>query len=262
MEECIRDIERELETIDSEVSRKCSEKKVKSQQQQQQQQQTQQQSLQQQQQVRQTQQQQQQSQQQFQQQQQQQQQQQYQQQQQQQIEEQCMSERQLCKSEERRSSRRSAAKECEKRHEQCEKRHEVRQQLMKVLSKMEQGTALSSTFGVVLRGEGKTEERRVEGSILVGEKARHEGRQGQETTEVELKMLVEAPQLKKPFEVEISAQGQLRRPGQKWDQEEILKSDITSRITIDGQYGFRGEESKAIRSSIVAYRSDKMAQFD
>merc|ERR1719354_877821 len=115
---------------------------------------------------------------------------------------------------------------------------------MKVLSKMEQGTALSSPFGVVLRGEGKTEERRVEGSILVGEKARHDGRQGQETTEVELKMLVEAPQLRKPFEVEISAQGQLRRPGQKWDQEEILKSDITSRITIDGQYGFRGEEYK------------------
>merc|ERR1719354_1477098 len=121
---------------------------------------------------------------------------------------------------------------------------------MKVLSKMEQGTALSSPFGVVLRGESKTEERRVEGSILVGEKARHDGRQGQEATEVELKMLVEAPQLKKPFEVEISAQGQLRRPGQKWDQEEILKSDITSRITIDGQYGFRGEESKEYKKCI------------
>ncbi len=272
-EECIRDIERELETIDSEVSRKCSEKKVKSQQQQQQQQQTQQQSQQQQQQVRQTQQQSQQQQQQVrqtQQQQQQNQQQQQQQQQQEKEEKECKSERQICKSEEKRcirklesegASRRSAEKECEKRQEQCEKRHEVRQQLKKVLRKMEQGSALSSTFGVVLRGEEKTEERRIEGSILVGEKARQEGRQGQETTEVELKMLVEAPQLRKPFEVEVSAQGQIRRPGQKWDQEEILKSDITSRITIDGEYGFRGEESKTIRSSIVAYRSDKMAQF-
>jgi len=158
------------------------------------------------------------------------------------------------------ASSKIAKKECEKKQEKCEKRHEVRQQLKKVLRKMQQGSALSSSVELVLRGKEKSEERRIEGSILIGEKSGEQVRQGQEETEVELKMVVEAPQLRRPFEAQVSVQSQIRRPEQKWDQEEILKSDITSRITVDGEYGFQGEESKNIRSSIVAYRSDKMFQ--
>jgi len=126
---------------------------------------------------------------------------------------------------------------------------------------MQQGSALSSSVELVLRGNEKSEERRIEGSILIGEKARQEGRQGQEETEVELKMVVQAPQLTKPFEAQLSTSSQIRRPEQKWNQEEILKSDITSRITVNGQYGFEGEESKTLKSSIVAYRSDKLYKF-
>jgi len=126
---------------------------------------------------------------------------------------------------------------------------------------MQQGSALSSSVELVLRGNEKSEERRIEGSILIGEKARQEGRQGQEETEVELKMVVQAPQLTKPFEAQLSTSSFIRRPVQKWNQEEILKSDLTSRITVNGQYGFEGEESKKLKSSIVVYRSDELHKF-
>ena len=150
-EECIRDIEREIETIEPEVIRRCTEEKIKSQKKIQQQQQSQQQVQQQHQNVRQSAQQQQQqiqqNHQQFQKQQQQHQQQQQQQQQQeeqQEVEEEkeCKTERQLCKSEKKRcikklesegASSRLAEKECEKKDEQCESRHVTRQQLQQVL---------------------------------------------------------------------------------------------------------------------------------
>jgi len=159
------------------------------------------------------------------------------------------------------ASSRSAEKECEKKEEQCETRHETRQSLKKTLKKMQVGSAMSSTVTIVLRGNEKSEERKIEGSVTVGEKARLEGRHGEEETEVEMKMYVQTPQLRRPFEAEVSANGQIRRPEQKWEQEEILKSDLTSKVTVEGEYGFKGEESKTIRSSLVVFRSDKLHKF-
>merc|ERR1719154_218660 len=252
----------------------CSEKKVKSQkkiqQQQQSQQQVQQQHLKVRQSSQQQQQQQQQNQQQFQQQQQQYQQQQQQQQQQDEEEKECKTERQLCKSEKKRcikkleseeASSRSAERECEKKEEQCETRHETRQQLKQILKKMQVGSAMSTTVSIVFRGNEKSEERKIEGSVSIGEKARLEGRQGEEETEVLMKIYVQTPQLRRPFEAEVAAKGQIRRPEQKWEQEEILRSDLTSKVTVEGEYGFKGEESKEIRSSIVVFRSDKLHKF-
>ena len=159
------------------------------------------------------------------------------------------------------ASSRLAEKECEKKEEQCETRHETRHNLRTTLKKVEVGSALSSTVSIVLRGNEKSEDRKIEGSVVIGEKARLEGRQGEEETVVEMKMYVQSPQLRRPFEAEVSAKGQIRRPEQKWEQEEILRSDLTSKITIEGEYGFKGEESKAIRSSLVVFRSDKLHKF-
>ena len=137
------------------------------------------------------------------------------------------------------ASSRLAEKECEKKEEQCETRHETRQNLRTTLKKVEVGSALSSTVSIVLRGNEKSEDRKIEGSVVIGEKARLEGRQGEEETVVEMKMYVQSPQLRRPFEAEVSAKGQIRRPEQKWEQEEILRSDLTSKITIEGEYGLR-----------------------
>jgi len=74
-------------------------------------------------------------------------------------------------------------------------------------------------------------------------------------------MYVQSPQLRRPFEAKVSANGQIRRPAQKWEQEEILRSDLTSKVIVDGEYGFKGEESKTFRSSLVVFRSDKLHKF-
>ena len=275
-EECIRSIKREIESPESDVVEKCEKKKEESKKKFMQQQQSQQQVQQQQQKVRQThqqqQQQQQQNQQQYQQHQQQQQQKQQKQQQQQQKweveeEKECKEERQVCKSEKKLCIRQqesegasssSARKECEKKLEQCEIRHVTRKQLKKVLKKLEDGSAISGSFKAVLRGEETSEERSIETSLTVGEMSQ---KKGQEETEVQMRVSIKSPELRKPYEAKISAIGQLRRPEAKWEKEEILKSHLMSKVIVDGSYGFEEEEPKEIKSTMVVFRSDKQQRF-
>merc|ERR1712200_306009 len=118
----------------------------------------------------------------------------------------------------------------------CQKRHEVRQQLKQTLKKVDEGHALTASFSVILSGE---ERRAIEGSVTAGEKITKLGR----------------------VEIEVSANSDIRRPSHKWDREEILKSDLTSQITVDMRYGYEGEEKTPITSTIVAFRSEAMKKF-
>merc|ERR1711970_859865 len=244
-EECAREIESQLINIDHEVVEKCDVKKAQKQQYFKQQQQTRQQATQQQQQVR----------------------SQKQEQQQQHIEEEydvCISERQVCEVKKQRcvkklrsegQDKKAAKKFCKDLRFKCQKRHEVRQQLKQTLKKVDEGHALTASFSVILSGE---ERRAIEGSVTAGEKITKLGR---EETDVVMTIAIETPMLRKPVEIEVSANSDIRRPSHKWDREEILKSDLTSQITVDMRYGYEGEEKTPITSTIVAFRSEAMKKF-
>merc|ERR1712183_429576 len=284
--ECVREIDVELSNIDHEVVEKCTSKKSQKQQYFKQQQQSRQQAKQQQQQIKNEQQQQKQQQQHQQQQQQQQQQQiqkeqqqqqqpqqqqpqqqQQQQKQQQQIEEEyevCISERQVCEVQKQRcvnklksegQEKKVAKKVCKDLRSKCEMRHEVRQQLKQTLKKVDEGHAITASFSVILSGE---ERRAIEGSVSAGEKM---SKLGREETDVDMRMTVETPMLRKPIEIQVSANSDIRRPSQKWDREQILKSDLTSQITVNSRFGYEGEEKTPITSTIVAFRSEAMKKF-
>merc|ERR1711973_442711 len=256
-EDCKREIEEEIESPDSDVKNMCQERKEKEKEKFQQQQQSQQQCQQQQQMVRQQHQQQQQ---------QQQQPQQQQQQQQQQMDEQekrCNTERQLIKSERKRcveklqsegSNKRTAEDTCDKKAIKSEKRHEARQQIKKVLRDVEEGSVVSASYNLVLSG---TKSRNIEGSITVGEKI---AKLGEEETKVEMRMYINTPELREPIESYITASGEIRRPKFELEKEEILKSDLTSKVLVDGHFKY-GSEKRSIRSTIVAYRSDEHQKF-
>merc|ERR1711931_547912 len=133
--------------------------------------------------------------------------------------------------------------------------YEVRKQLKQTLKKVDEGHALTASFSVILSGE---ERRAVEGSVTAGEKITKLGR---EETDVVMTFAIETPLLRKPVEIEVSANSDIRRPSQKWNREEILKSDLTSQITVDMRYGYEGEEKTPITSTIVAFRSEAMRKF-
>merc|ERR1719376_523516 len=255
--ECVREIDVELSNIDHEVVEKCTSKKSQKQQYFKQQQQSRQQAKQQQQQIKNEQQQQKQ----------QQQHQQQQQQQQQQIQEEyevCISERQVCEVQKQRcvnklksegQEKKVAKKVCKDLRSKCEMRHEVRQQLKQTLKKVDEGHAITASFSVILSGE---ERRAIEGSVSAGEKM---SKLGREETDVDMTFAIETPMLRKPVEIEVSANSDIRRPSHKWDREEIFKSDLTSQITVDMRYGYEGEEKTPITSTIVAFRSEAMKKF-
>jgi len=262
-EDCRREIESEIEFFEPEVEQLCQERKETENEKYQQQQQSNHQSQQQQQQkIR------QQHQQQQQQQLQQQQQQKHQQQQQQQQkmdeeEKKCKVERQLIKSEKKRclkklqsegSSRTSAEKTCEKKATKSEKRHETRQQIDRVLRDVEEGTTVSASYKLVLSG---SKSRKIEGSVTIGERI---PKIGEEETKVEMRMNIETPELRKPIESYITASGQIRRPTSVWEKEEILKSDLNSKVLVDGHFKY-GDEKRSVRSTIIGYRSDEQQKF-
>merc|ERR1719234_2924665 len=244
--ECVREIDVELSNIDHEVVEKCTSKKSQKQQYFKQQQQSRQQAKQQQQQIKNEQQQQK---------------------QQQQIEEEyevCISERQVCEVQKQRcvnklksegQEKKVAKKVCKDLRSKCEMRHEVRQQLKQTLKKVDEGHAITASFSVILSGE---ERRAIEGSVSAGEKM---SKLGREETDVDMRMTVETPMLRKPIEIQVSANSDIRRPSQKWDREQILKSDLTSQITVNSRFGYEGEEKTPITSTIVAFRSEAMKKF-
>merc|ERR1712142_1056530 len=242
-EECKRQIEKEIETVEPEVKQLCQERKEKQKQKFQQQLESKQQCQQQQQMVR-----------------------QQQQQQQQKLDEEekkCKTERQLIKAEKKLCIKKfkseglntaAAEKTCEKKFILSEKRHETRQQLKRVLRDVEEGKAVSASGKLVLSG---TKSRMIEGSVTIGEKT---PKLGEEETKVEMRMNIETPELREPIESYITANGQIRRPTSEWEMEEILKSDLTSKVLVDGHFKY-GEEKRSIRSTIVAYRSDEQKKF-
>merc|ERR1712142_1387759 len=238
-----RQIEKEIETVEPEVKQKCQERKEKQKQKFQQQLESKQQCQQQQQMVR-----------------------QQQQQQQQKLDEEekkCKTDRQLIKAEKKLCIKKfkseglttaAAEKKCEKKVILSEKRHETRQQLKRVLRDVEEGKAVSASGKLVLSG---TKSRIIEGSVTIGEKT---PKLGEEETKVEMRMNIETPELGEPIESYITANGQIRRPTSEWEKEEILKSDLTSKVLVDGHFKF-GDEKRSIRSTIVAYRSDEQTKF-
>merc|ERR1711931_97390 len=143
---------------------------------------------------------------------------------------------------------------CEKKVILSEKRHETRQQLKRVLRDVEEGKAVSASGKLVLSG---TKSRIIEGSVTIGEKT---PKLGEEETKVEMRMNIETPELREPIESYITANGQIRRPTSEWEKEEILKSDLTSKVLVDGHFKY-GDEKRSIRSTIVAYRSDEQKKF-
>merc|ERR1711970_1401418 len=221
-EDCKREIEEEIESPDSDVKNMCQERKEKEKEKFQQQEQS-----------------------------------------QQQCQQQQQMERQLIKSERKRcveklqsedSNRRTAEDTCDKKAIKSEKRHEARQQIKKVLRDVEEGSVVSASYNLVLSG---TKSRNIEGSITVGEKI---AKLGEEETKVEMRMYINTPELREPIESYITASGEIRRPKFELEKEEILRSDLTSKVLVDGHFKY-GLEKRSIRSTIVAYRSDEHQKF-
>jgi len=150
--------------------------------------------------------------------------------------------------------RNSAEKTCGKKAIMSEERHETRKQLKRVLKNVDFGTAVSASYKLLLSG---SKSRKIEGFVLVGEKT---PKFGDEETIFDISMNLEMPQLRSPLEISVTANGQVKRPTSEWEKEDILKSDLTSKILVDGIAKY-GDESKSLRSTIVAYSSDDYKSF-
>merc|ERR1719295_803647 len=255
---CESSLKEKLEQYDPEIRRECEEHKVYKQQQQQKHQQYQ--KLQQQQQK-------------ISQLYQQQQQQQHQQQQQplplqsQFNEKKCMEEKQLIKEEyklcmqklreEGRSSTESR-RYCSKVHSMSKLSQKSQECLRETVERLIQGSAASISGGVILRGRDESEDKKIETHVTVGEKM-EKGKK--EESQVSIKMSVESPRLRKPVDIEIHAVGQIQRPNQKWNVEGLIKEELTSKVLVHGDIGFRGEEKESIKTNILAFRSDEQVRF-
>merc|ERR1719341_1788396 len=264
---CKEELKRKISSVDKDVSDECEEEKTYKQQQQQQQQQQAQQSQQQQQQFQGQHQQKQAQQQRFQQhQQQQQQQQQLQRQHLRSQSQQCKSERQLCKEVKNMCIEKlqkvfaqdEVNKACEMVYGQCKRFTISKSLLREVLNKLEKGSAISISMGAALRGKEESQTREIETHIVIGEKFE---KRRSEQTQVSMKLSVQTPTLRGPFNAELHANGKVQRPSQEWDVQELLKEDLTSKVLIHGDYGFKGEEKENIKATIHAFRSDKQVEF-
>merc|ERR1712200_127323 len=100
----------------------------------------------------------------------------------------------------------------------------------------------------------------------MGCQKRHEVRQQLKQT---LKKVDEGHALTASFSVILSGEERRAIEGSvtagekitKLGREETLKSDLTSQITVDMRYGYKGEEKTPITSTIVAFRSEAMKKF-
>ena len=199
-----------------------------------------------------------------------QQQQEQQQQQQQHIEQnfnQCKAERQLCNEEKKlcnqnqqqwNQNQANNERNCEIIADLCNQRQQSRQNLKKVLQKLESGNAISISLNTGLRGSQESHNRKLQTQIIVGEK-QVQGRS--EQTQVTMKMTLKTPSMRKPFDAQLQANGQIRRPANKWNNEEILTEDKSAKILVNADYGMRGEEIKTIKASIIAFQSDRQKEF-
>merc|ERR1711962_418397 len=179
----------------------------------------------------------------------------------------CMEEKQLIKeeyklcmqklSEEGKSSTESR-RYCSRVHSMSKLSQRSQECLQETVEKLIQGSAASISGGVILRGRDESGDSKIETHLTVGEKI-EKGKK--EESQVSIKMSVESSRLRKPVDVEIHAVGQIQRPNQKWSVEGLLKEELTSRVLVHGDFGFRGEEKESIKTNILAIRSDEQVRF-
>ena len=189
--------------------------------------------------------------------------QQQQQQQQEQLFSQCKAERQLCKEERKRCNQEQQQRgqdkhNCQVIEDLCNQRQKSRQALRNVLQKLETGNAITISMNTVLRGDQESQNRKLQTRVTIGEK-KTQGRS--EETQVTMKMSLKTPNMRQPLDAQVQANGQIRRPAQKWNNDEILAEDKSAKILINADYGIRGEEIKTIKASIIAFQSDRQKDF-
>merc|ERR1712212_812923 len=190
-----------------------------------------------------------------------------QQQQQQQIHQECLSERHLCKVEKKwcieklekeRLPREEAERICEKKLVFCTMKSQSRQVLKTALRRVENGTALSVSLGAILRGSQKSEDKKIETHI--GLSQMYESLSEQKT-HVTIRTVIETPKLRKPYTVEVEANTILKKPSYMWNREEIMREDLTSKLMVVGLYGYKGEEKKSIKSTLLILKSDEHKEY-
>merc|ERR1711887_296007 len=188
---------------------------------------------------------------------------------QQQLQEECLSERHLCKIEkkwrlekqEKEGIPRTEAEHvCERKLVFCTMQSKSRHILKSALSRVENGTAISLSFGATLRTTEKSLDRKIVTHIALSQQNETETVE-EGKTHITLKTIIESPMLRKPYEVEIEASTVLRRPITKWSREELMKEDLTSKLLVVGLYGSRGEERKTIKSSLLLLKSKEQEYF-
>jgi hypothetical protein len=178
---------------------------------------------------------------------------------------QCKVERQLCKEEKRLCSQQQSGQDksnseriCKGIADLCNQRQKSRQNILSVLQKLESGNAITISMNTILRGDQESQTRKLQTEVTIGEK-HLQGRT--EQTQVNMKMSLKTPNMRQPFDAQIQANGQIRRPSQKWNNDEILTEDKSANIILNGDYGMRGEQRKTIKASIVAFQSDNQKDF-
>merc|ERR1711872_294483 len=185
----------------------------------------------------------------------------------QQIHQECLSERHLCKVEKKwcieklekeRLPREEAERICEKKLVFCTMKSQSRQVLKTALRNVEKGTALSVSLGAILRGSQKSEDNKIETHI--GLSQIYESLSEQKT-HVTIRTIIETPKLRKPYTVEVEANTILKKPSYMWNREEIMREDLTSKLMVVGLYGYKGEEKKPIKSTLLILKSDEHKEY-
>merc|ERR1712234_77675 len=185
----------------------------------------------------------------------------------QQIHQECLSERHLCKVEKKwcieklekeRLPREEAERICEKKLVFCTMKSQSRQVLKTALRNVEKGTALSVSLGAILRGSQKSEDKKIETHI--GLSQMYESLSEQKT-HVTIRTIIETPKLRKPYTVEVEANTILKKPSYMWNREEIMREDLTSKLMVVGLYGYKGEEKKSIKSTLLILKSDEHKEY-
>merc|ERR1711872_458449 len=83
----------------------------------------------------------------------------------------------------------------------------------------------------------------------------------EQKTHVTIRTIIETPKLRKPYTVEVEANTILKKPSYMWNREEIMREDLTSKLMVVGLYGYKGEEKKSIKSTLLILKSDEHKEY-
>merc|ERR1712001_770095 len=83
----------------------------------------------------------------------------------------------------------------------------------------------------------------------------------EQKTHVTIRTVIETPKLRKPYTVEVEANTILKKPSYMWNREEIMREDLTSKLMVVGLYGYKGEEKKSIKSTLLILKSDEHKEY-